>query len=182
MRAIYITGFMAVGKTSIGNELGKVLDLPVIDTDQYIEEKLAWDIPSIFERKGEMYFRDEEQTALRELPRENVIITTGGGMVLRKENRCFMKENGYVITLESSVNTIFNRLHDDLSRPLAAGKTRRELQKLFKQRQPYYHDADLIVETEGKSIPRIAPEIVGWIKTQMLSKRSTDRGCSNSPK
>ncbi|WLD92046.1 shikimate kinase [Alkalihalobacillus sp. AL-G] len=165
MRAIYITGFMAAGKTSIGKELGIVLDLPVIDTDQYIEEKLSWDIPSIFERKGEVYFRDEEQAALLELPNENVIITTGGGIVLRKENRCFMKENGCVISLETSVNTIVNRLQNDLSRPLVTGKTRRELQQLFEQRQPYYHDADLIIDTEGKSIPRVASEIVGWIKT-----------------
>lgn len=165
MRAVYLTGFMAAGKTSIGKELGKVLDLPVIDTDHYIEEKLSSDIPSIFEREGEVYFRDEEQAALQELPRENVIITTGGGIVLRKQNRRFMKENGYVITLEASIDTIVERLRNDDSRPLAAGRSREKLQQVFDERQAYYHDADLVIETEGKSIPRIASEIIGWIKT-----------------
>ncbi|WP_257345769.1 shikimate kinase [Pseudalkalibacillus decolorationis] len=165
MRAIYITGFMATGKTSIGRELGKVLGFPVIDTDQYIEEKLAWDIPSIFEKKGEHFFRDEEQAALQELPKENVIITTGGGIVLRKENRRFMNAVGYVISLQTSVDTIVDRLRNDETRPLAIDKTKEEIQKLFESRQPYYHDADLVIDTTEKSIPRIASEIVGWIKT-----------------
>ncbi len=165
VKAIYLTGFMASGKTSVGKELAEKMNVQVIDLDNYIEEKLAWAIPSIFERKGEVYFRDEEQRALQELPTSDVIITTGGGAVLRKENRTHMKRNGYVIYLEAGVDTIYERLSQQEGRPLAKGKTKNEIQQLAEKRQPYYEGADLTIQTDGKSVVEIAEEIVAWIKT-----------------
>ncbi|MCF6408445.1 shikimate kinase [Pseudalkalibacillus salsuginis] len=165
MRAIYLIGFMAAGKTSVGKALAEKMEVRVIDLDNYIEEKLAWDIPSIFERKGEVYFRDEEQSALQELPTSNIIVTTGGGVVLRKENRNHMKENGYVVYLEATVDTIFERLSQQDGRPLAKGKSRSDIEKLAEKRQPYYEDADLTVQTDGKTIEQVADEIFAWIKS-----------------
>ncbi|WP_408006738.1 shikimate kinase [Pseudalkalibacillus sp. A8] len=165
MRAVYLTGFMAAGKTSVGKALAEKMDLLVIDLDNYIEEKLAWDIPSIFERKGEIYFRDEEQNALQELPISDIIVTTGGGVVLRKENRTHMKKHGYVIHLEADVETIFERLYQQDGRPLAKGKTKSEIEQLAEKRQPYYEDADLTIQTDGKTIEQITDEIFTWIKS-----------------
>jgi shikimate kinase len=165
VKAIYLTGFMGVGKTTVGRALGERLKIDVIDLDAYIEQKLAWKISSIFERKGEVYFRDEEQSALQELPTENIIVTTGGGAVIRKENRCYMKEHGLVVYLDANVETIYNRLTRQDHRPLAKGKSMDELAQLAERRQPYYEDADVIIQTDGKTVAQIVRELYQWIKT-----------------
>ncbi|MGM7701954.1 shikimate kinase [Pseudalkalibacillus sp. Hm43] len=164
MKTIYLTGFMGAGKTTVGKVLGERMKMQVIDLDAYIEEKLSWKIPTIFEQKGEVYFRDEEQNALRELPTNEVIITTGGGVVIRKENRQFMKQNGYVIYLDAEVDTIYDRLSGDDGRPLAKGKSKSELARLAERRQPYYEDAHFTVQTDHKTVEQIADEIQEWIK------------------
>lgn len=164
VKAIYLTGFMGAGKTTVGKALAERMNLEVIDLDDYIEDKLSWKISSIFERKGEVYFRDEEQNALQKLPTSDVIITTGGGVVLRKENRSYMKENGYVIYLDATVDTIYERLADQHHRPLAKGKSKTELASIAEKRQPYYEDAHFAVETDDKDVNEIAEEIYQWIK------------------
>ncbi|MGQ0415199.1 shikimate kinase, partial [Bacillus sp. HC-TM] len=91
MKSIYITGYMGAGKTTIGKALSKELHMDVIDTDQKIEEKQEKAIRDIFAEEGEMAFREYESEMLRALPVHNVIITTGGGIIERAENRKWMK-------------------------------------------------------------------------------------------
>ncbi|MCF6137882.1 shikimate kinase [Pseudalkalibacillus berkeleyi] len=164
MKAIYLTGFMGVGKTTVGKALADNLNLNVIDLDDYIEEKLSADIPSIFQKKGEAYFRDQEQLALQELPTSDLVITTGGGVVLREVNRSHMKANGIVIHLEATVDTIFDRLSEG-GRPLANGKSKREIAQMVDERKPMYLDAHASIETDKKSIEEIVEEISTWIKS-----------------
>lgn len=87
LEAIYLTGFMGAGKTTVGQQLAQNMKLPVIDTDQEIVKKLNKSIKEIFEENGEAFFRDQETKILKELPTKDVIITTGGGIVIKDENR-----------------------------------------------------------------------------------------------
>lgn len=164
MKAIYLTGFMGAGKTTVGKALADDLNLNVIDLDDYIEKKLSDEIPSIFQNKGEAYFRDQEQLALQELPTSDHVITTGGGVVLREENRTYMKTNGIVIHLEANVDTIFDRLSEG-GRPLANGKSKRQIAQMVEEREPMYSEAHTSIETDNKSIEQIVKEISSWIKS-----------------
>ncbi|WP_349407770.1 shikimate kinase [Pseudalkalibacillus sp. SCS-8] len=164
MKTIYLTGFMGAGKTTIGKALAERMKVEVIDLDDYIEEKHNMDIPSIFQQKGESYFRDEEQQALEEVPKHDVIITTGGGAVLREANRAYMKEHGYIINLEADVETIYERISERDNRPLAKGKSKAEMAQLLEKRQPFYREGHLTVKTDDKPIDEIVEEIIQWIK------------------
>ncbi|MFC0269977.1 shikimate kinase [Metabacillus herbersteinensis] len=164
MKALYLTGFMGAGKTTIGKELATFLNLPVIDTDQQIEEKYQKPVSQIFADQGETTFREYETKILKELPTENVVITTGGGIVLKKENREWMRETGLIIFLKTDLEVILQRLENDESRPLAQNKSKLELSELLKSRLPYYNDCTLTLDTTHKSINEIVEEIIGRIK------------------
>ncbi|WP_226667464.1 shikimate kinase [Metabacillus litoralis] len=164
MKAIYLTGFMGVGKTTIGEELAKQLQLPVIDTDLQIEKKLNKSIREIFEQHGEQYFRDQETRILKELPTTNTIITTGGGIVINPENRKWMKKNGQVVLLHADIDTIYERVHADLNRPIASKKNKAELTDLYQSRVEFYKDCTFIVKTAHKNIDEIVNEISERLK------------------
>ncbi len=164
MKAIYLTGFMGAGKSTIGLELGKALNLPVIDTDDYIEKKKDKKIRDIFNTEGETSFRTYEREALKELPTEHVIITTGGGMVTQKENREWMLFNGTVIYLHCDFNIIVERLKNDNSRPLFNHEQMSRTEKLFHDRLPLYQEAHYTVNTSNKDVSDIVNEIMLVIK------------------
>lgn len=159
VKAIYLTGFMGAGKTTIGEELAKQLQLPVIDTDQQIEKKLNKSIREIFEQHGEQYFRNQETRILKELPTSDTIITTGGGIVINSENREWMKKNGQVVLLNADLDTIYERVHKDPNRPIASKKNKAELIDLYQSRVEFYKDCTFIVETADKNIDEIVNEI-----------------------
>lgn len=117
---------MGSGKTTVGSLLGEELDLPVIDTDRLIEETYGKTVAEIFAEDGEAVFRSYEAAILAELPKEDAVITTGGGLAVSAENRKFMMENGFVIFLSCSLETIFERLKEDTSRPLFNQEKRRK--------------------------------------------------------
>ncbi|WP_299087967.1 shikimate kinase [uncultured Metabacillus sp.] len=164
MKAIYLTGFMGAGKTTIGEYLAKELALPVLDTDQQIEKKLNMTIKEIFTNYGEEFFRNEETTILKELPTDDVIITTGGGIVIKKENRQWMKKHGYVISLHADLDIIYDRIHTDTNRPLASKKTKAQLAELYLSREEHYQDCTFLIETSNKSIEEIVNEIETRLK------------------
>lgn len=164
VKAIYLTGFMGAGKTTIGEELAKQLQLPVIDTDQQIEKKLNKSIREIFEQHGEQYFRNQETRILKELPTTDTIITTGGGIVINSDNREWMKNNGQVVLLNADLDTIYERVHKDPNRPIASKKNKAELIELYQSRVEFYKDCTFIVETAHKNIDEIVNEISGRLK------------------
>ncbi|TXC92429.1 shikimate kinase [Metabacillus litoralis] len=164
MKAIYLTGFMGAGKTTIGEELAKQLQLPVIDTDQQIERNLNKSIREIFEQHGEQYFRNQETRILKELPTTDTIITTGGGIVINSENRDWMKNNGQVVLLNADLDTIYERVHKDPNRPIASKKNKAELIDLYQSRVEFYKDCTFIVETAHKNIDEIVNEISERLK------------------
>ena len=162
MRAIYLIGFMGTGKTLIGKALGNRLKVPVIDCDEAIVTYAGKSIPRIFELAGEQGFRDMEHQTLKLLPVLDHIIATGGGIVLRDENRVHMKENGIVVWLEASTEEILKRLESDQSRPLlAVGNKAERIQILYDARKELYEcTADIRIDTTGKSPDEIVNEIL----------------------
>ncbi|APH04405.1 shikimate kinase [Bacillus weihaiensis] len=170
MKAIYLTGFMGVGKTTIGEGLSKNLNIPVIDTDQEIEKKLNMEIKKIFSEYGEAYFRHQESAILKEMPQRNAIITTGGGIVMKEENRTWMKNNGIIILLSADIQTIFERVQKDVNRPLAKKKTIEQLKDLFESRIRFYEECNYKVETTGKEIEQIVNEIAILVKNNEVWK------------
>lgn len=131
---------MGTGKTTIGRQLAKSVKLPFYDTDKAIEESTGVDIPTIFEFEGEEGFRDREQKMLQQLTQlEGVVLATGGGTILREENRALLKKNGFVVYLQCSIDRILERTRRDTQRPLLQTESPRErLESLHKQREPLY--------------------------------------------
>lgn len=167
MKSIYLTGFMGAGKTTIGKALGEYLKMPVFDTDQEIEKIEARTINEIFERKGEAYFRAFETRILGELPVEDAVITTGGGIVCREENRKLLKEHGTVIFLFASEEEIVKRLKQDETRPLLKGDKIARIATLYNERLPLYKQtADYMVNTTGKGIAEVVTEIATCLNLQ----------------
>ncbi|WLR49762.1 shikimate kinase [Bacillus tianshenii] len=164
MRAIYLTGFMGSGKTTVGAELGKVLQLPVIDTDQWIEQQKGKQIRDIFAQEGEAVFRRYEYEALQKLPKTDTVITTGGGIIIQEQNRAFMKKNGTVFYLHCDLDEIYTRLENDTTRPLLDGAKRTNIENLMSERRSWYEEAEVIIDTTGRSIEEIVKEIVNVIK------------------
>lgn len=164
MRAIYITGFMGAGKTTVGRELSVKWNVPVIDTDEYLEQTLKKKITCIFQEEGEGAFREYESKILRSLPTQNVIITTGGGIVIKEENRKWMKERGKVVYLYCDPVKIAERLKHDTTRPLFNQADINSFIELFHSRQPFYQEADIIIDTTNRQPADIAEEIEKMIK------------------
>jgi shikimate kinase len=141
---------MGAGKTTIGRQLARALKLPFYDSDKAIEESTGVDIPTIFEFEGEEGFRDREQKMIQQLAKmQGIVLATGGGAVLREENRQLLKENGFIVYLQCSVDRILERTRRDTQRPLLnTANPRERIETLFSQREPLYLQcADYKIDT-----------------------------------
>lgn len=165
VKAVFLIGFMGCGKTTVGRMLGERLCLPVIDTDEEIVRRANETIPAIFERYGEAYFRHLETECLQSIPTENTIITTGGGIVTRKQNINWMKEKGIVIYLKCDLDCLFSRIQQDANRPLANMKPKGEIRTLFEKRKSQYEEAHICIDTTNLSPDQVVGEIVRSIKS-----------------
>lgn len=137
---IYLIGLMGAGKTTIGRQLAKALKVPFYDSDKAIEESTGVDIPTIFEFEGEEGFRDREQKMIQQLTEmDGIVLATGGGAILREQNRKALKAHGFIVYLQCSVDRILERTRRDTQRPLLQTENPRErLETLFNQREPLY--------------------------------------------
>ena len=161
MPNIVLVGFMGTGKTVVGQELSKRLNMPLIDTDDVIEEDSDMIISDIFAQFGEPHFRDLESKAVRKVSRlDRYVISAGGGAVIRESNVFELKKNGIVFCLSATPETIFKRVSHETHRPLLQTKDPMErIRELLEQRAPYYARADYIIETSERSVSDIASEI-----------------------
>ena len=147
---IYLIGLMGAGKTTIGRQLAKSLTVPFYDSDKAIEERTGVDIPTIFEFEGEEGFRDREQKMIQQLTKlDGIVLATGGGAILREDNRRLLKENGFIVYLQCSVERILERTRRDTQRPLLKTEDPKErIESLFVQREHLYLScSDFIIDT-----------------------------------
>lgn len=160
---IFFIGFMGVGKTTVSSYLSNLLNRKEIDIDQCIAKREKMKIPEIFKKYGEEYFRNCETEVLKDLNSEDgVIISCGGGIVLKEENISLMKERGKIILLTSTPQTIFERVRYSDERPILNNNMNVNfISELMKKREEnYLHAADLIIDTDKKSIEEVCEEII----------------------
>lgn len=157
---------MGTGKTEVGRELAHLKGLKLIDVDTEIERSEEMTINDIFKRFGEERFREIETKMIDKLAREeNVIISTGGGAVLRQQNLDALKKTGIVICLTASPETILMRTSATDERPLLQVENPlAKINELLQFRKPFYDRADFIINTEGKTPLQIAEEITEKIR------------------
>lgn len=162
MKNIVLTGFMGAGKTEVGRELSNILGWKVIDVDDEIVRERGTTINEIFERFGEHAFREIETEMIRRVSQNrNVIISTGGGAVLREENMSTLRKNGVIIFLAVTAETVLRRTSGNDERPLLKVEDPLErIRELLEFRRPYYEKADIMIDTEGKTPRLIAEEIL----------------------
>ena len=166
---VILCGMMGAGKTTIGIKIAEITGRRWYDTDGVIADKYG-KISDIFEYYGEAHFRKLETEVVRELAKkDNLILSTGGGLVLKAENDKLLKENGKIIFLRASLETLAKRLKVDGTRPLLQTSTesiRDRLAKLMAERAPIYESvADAVVDVDDKTPEENAREIVELVKS-----------------
>lgn len=160
---IFLIGFMGAGKSTIAAELTKELGMQRIEMDQMIVEQQNMPISEIFDKFGEEYFRNIETDLVRELTdKKQMVVSCGGGIVLRDENAKLMKESGAIVLLTATPETIYERVKNSTERPILNGNMNVEyISSLMDQRKDrYFAVADYVVTTDGKSAKEICAEII----------------------
>ncbi len=151
---IILTGFMGVGKTSVGTRLARDLGFTFVDTDALIEADQKITITEIFSTFGEPYFRDTETRIVKQtLENERQVVSTGGGAVIRDANRKLFKENGITICLQARPEVIYGRIKHETHRPLLqVPDPLARIRDLLASRETFYRQADIIIDTSEKSV------------------------------
>lgn len=170
---IFLTGYRGTGKTTVARALSERLGWQWIDADVELEARAGRSIAEIFATDGEGLFRDLENQVLAELvTRTNLVVATGGGVVLREQNRKLLEQAGIVVWLEADIDTIAGRLSADTTtagrRPnLTAHGGRLEIERLLAEREPLYRQsARLTIHTAGRSPDTIAEQILAELAGQ----------------
>ena len=164
---IFIIGMMGSGKSTIAPLLSDKLKIPYIDIDQDLEEILNCNIVDIFKQYSEERFRIlESRYFLEHIKNSPTIYSTGGGIVLDKQNRNALKKTGFTVFLKASIQTLYNRINNDTKkRPLLKNKLL--LEKLLNQRIQYYIDcADLVVDTDKQKPKKIVNHIINQFNNE----------------
>ena len=161
--AVALVGLPGAGKSAVGRRLGQRLQLPFIDSDQVVEQRIGCSIREFFEREGETRFRDMEQAVIADLTTNaDGVVATGGGSVLREANRTLLRDHFHVIYLRSTPEDLFRRLRHDVKRPLLqVADPLGRLRELHAVRDPLYRQtAHDVVETGRPSVAMLVNMIV----------------------
>lgn len=159
---IFLIGPMGVGKSTIGRHLARLLGKRLIDLDTEIEARCGASIAWIFDVEGEAGFRDRETAMLRECTLgDNLVLATGGGVVLRPANRALLRERGLVVYLAASPQQLYERTRHDTHRPLLqTGDRKATLARILSEREPLYREtAHLIFRSQQHSAQAAAEEL-----------------------
>lgn len=166
-RNIFLIGPMGSGKTAVGRKLARLLRLEFFDSDAEIEYRTGVDIPYIFEREGEAGFREREREVIDALTRlSGVVVATGGGAILKPENREHLAARGCVVYLHTSVEQQLERTRHGRQRPLLYTEDpEAKLRELMTYRLPLYRSiAKITVHTDGRQVRAVAEEIIQKLK------------------
>ena len=175
---VAMAGFMGAGKSRIGWELSRRLQLTFIDTDRVIERVSCMRISEIFELYGEAVFRDYETEIVRRCTRlDDVVISTGGGTVVRPENRALLVSRGPVVVLQASAETIYKRTRRNRRPMLEFGDPEARIRALMTERTPFYAEvATITVSTDGRDSTDVVDEIVegleAWREAQEAAQEA----------
>lgn len=167
--SIVLIGMMGCGKSAIARSLEENTGLKRLDADSMIESMEGMSIKDMFEIHDETFFRDAETSLLKSLKtQENVILATGGGMVVREENRLLLKSIGTVVYLRAKADTLIDRLiSESEGRPLLKDGVKKNVLMLLENRATIYEScADLIVDVDKRSIDVIIQEILSHVSVQ----------------
>jgi shikimate kinase len=162
LRNIALIGFMGTGKSSVGQLVAAQLRFAYVDTDHEIEARAGCSVAEIFAHEGEPAFREWERRIVRELEtRRQVVISTGGGLPVGEGNLASLKAHSLVVCLWASPETIWERVGDQTHRPLLNGpEPMGKIRELLAVREPFYRQADILLNTEMRTMREVAQQIV----------------------
>lgn len=166
VRNIFLIGPMGAGKSTIGRTLAKELKLAFYDSDEVIEERAGASVAWIYDIEGEDGFRKREQKVIDELTQKhNIVLATGGGVVMTPENRNALAARGTVIFLMTSLKQQYERTKRDTKRPqLQTKDLENRLETLRQEREPYYQElADITFETDKLTVKAVANNIIKYL-------------------
>jgi shikimate kinase len=179
MPLISLVGMPGGGKSTVGRHLARSLGLAFVDSDTEIERRAGMSVRAFFDEQGEERFRDLEQQVIDELTqRQDTVLATGGGAVLREQNREALHARGTVVYLRSTPEELARRLRHDTQRPLLQVKDPvRKLRELYQQRDPLYRrTAHYIIETGRPSVPTLVNMILMQLELAGVVDPSRVRG------
>lgn len=161
IRNLALVGFMGAGKTTVGRLVARNLHLTYLDTDEAVEARAGRSISAIFAAEGEAAFRQRERELLGELAgARDLVIATGGGLVCQPGNMARLKESALVICLWASPETIWERVRHQAHRPLLqVADPRGEIARLLALREPFYREADVLVNSGLRSLREVAAQV-----------------------
>jgi len=159
---IALIGFMGTGKTSVGRLVAEQLHFEYLDTDELIQAATGKTITEIFKNDGEDAFRALEQKTVEELAhRKKTVISAGGGLPINPQNLVSLKKHALVVCLWASPDKIWERVKSQTHRPLLHGENpQRKIRELLAAREPFYKKADVLLNTEVRSLREVAQQVV----------------------
>lgn len=175
---IVLIGFMGTGKSSTGYRIAQKMKREFIDTDREIERVTGMSISQLFRIHGEIRFRSEEELLAQKLRNKtNLVIATGGGIILNENNLLSLQENGTLICLDASPEDIFARVSRKKGiRPLLRNNFSVEgISKLLKERESLYSYADFRVDTSGRDINAVVEDIIKFARASETFPRKENK-------
>ena len=172
---LFLVGLMGAGKTTVGRQLASITGKRFVDSDLEIEARLGVKIPVIFDLEGEAGFRDREAAMIAELTQESgIVLGTGGGSVLRPENRAHLASRGTVIYLHGLPDELHRRTRHDRNRPiLRADDPLARLTSLYEFRDPLYREvADVVVDTGKQSVKVLVERLLAQLEESQTHPQS----------
>ena len=163
----FLVGLMGAGKTTVGRALARRTGKTFYDSDQEIEARTGVRVATIFDIEGELRFRNRETCVIRDLAQQsNIVLATGGGAVLRQENRQVLMQYGTVIYLRAPIDDLLARTQHDKNRPLLQiADPRAKLESLFNERDPLYREiADVIVDTTQQNVNLLVNRLIDQLQ------------------
>lgn len=179
-KTVLLTGFMGSGKSSVGKVLAERLACPLVDLDAAIVAEAGCSINEIFATEGEQAFRTKESALLAQILDDSSmtrVVATGGGVVIAPANRAVMRTNGIVVNLKVTLDQVLTRLAGCTDRPLLAGDCAADrVARLMAEREQFYADADIRIDTDGKSVEDVATEVLSRLKG-VFSEQTDRKSC-----